>query len=302
MAITCKELDILIYLKKNGYLNNHSSIIEIGAQQIANNFLEASDKLYEIADLFSINKMIDLPQLVKGHMAHGLLEHLKENAIHARKFWEWLKFQYTAVDIDGSPDSIPLDLNFDAAPKKLKGQYDLVTNLGTTEHLVNQLNAFQVIHELTKVGGIMIHTLPSQGMINHGLINYNPKFFWMLARSNGYKWVYSDYTTSTAYYDLPENIVDCMLPYNPSIVSQKKEYHLADCGLVVVMQKTYDSPYVPALDVPTGANPTNKTLAKRYWSVFQPDAFYKYHTQKNLPKAAFTSRFAKKILKIFRLS
>jgi hypothetical protein len=36
----------------------------------------------------------------------------------------------------------------------------------------------------------MIHNVPTQGLFMHGLVNYNPKFFWMLARSNGYKWLH----------------------------------------------------------------------------------------------------------------
>ena len=98
---------------------------------------------------------------------------------------------YAAIDIDASPGSIPLDLNFDDVPAEFKASFALVTNFGTTEHVANQLNAFKTIHDLAEVGGVMIHTVPAQGYMNHGLVNYNPKFFWMLARSNGYKWLYS---------------------------------------------------------------------------------------------------------------
>jgi hypothetical protein len=60
-------------------------------------------------------------------------------------------------------------------------------NFGTTEHVANQLNAFKLIHDLAAKGCIMVHTLPSHGQFNHGLVNYNPKLFWMLAHSNGYR-------------------------------------------------------------------------------------------------------------------
>ena len=50
----------------------------------------------------------------------------------ARDFWHWLGFQYAAIDIDGSPGSIPLDLNFDSIPTEHNGRYSLVTNFGTT--------------------------------------------------------------------------------------------------------------------------------------------------------------------------
>jgi hypothetical protein len=75
-----------------------------------------------------------------------------------------------------------LDLNFDGngIPTEHKGKYSLVTNFGTTEHVTNQLNAFKVIHDLTMPNGVMIHEVPAQGMFNHGLVNYNPKFFWVV--------------------------------------------------------------------------------------------------------------------------
>jgi hypothetical protein len=41
MGIGTDALEILIGLKGQGYLAGHTSIIEIGAQQLANSFLEA---------------------------------------------------------------------------------------------------------------------------------------------------------------------------------------------------------------------------------------------------------------------
>jgi hypothetical protein len=77
-----------------------------------------------------------------------------------------------------------LDLNYDEVPAENRGRYDLVTNFGTTEHVVNQLNAFKIIHDLTAPGGVMIHELPAQGQIDHGFFAYNPKFFHKLELSN----------------------------------------------------------------------------------------------------------------------
>ena len=52
----------------------------------------------------------------------------------------------------------------------------LVVNAGTTEHVVNQDNAFRVMHDLTKVGGVMMHEVPAGGMLTHGVVGYNPQF------------------------------------------------------------------------------------------------------------------------------
>jgi hypothetical protein len=42
---------------------------------------------------------------------------------------------------------------------------------------------------------------------------------------------------------------------------------------MVVLQKTFDVDYVAPLDVDTGQQTSNATLRKRYWTVFEPDAF-----------------------------
>ena len=41
----------------------------------------------------------------------------------------------------------------------------------------------------------------------------------------------------------------------------------------VVMQKTCDIPYVAPIDVGTGTTTDIEPLRKRYWTVFQPNAF-----------------------------
>ena len=71
-------------------------------------------------------------------------------------------------------------------PAEFVGRYDVVTNFGTTEHVANQLQSFKIIHDLAAAGALMLHVLPAGGTPNHGLVSYNPKFFWMLGRSNGY--------------------------------------------------------------------------------------------------------------------
>jgi hypothetical protein len=38
--------------------------------------------------------------------------------------------------------------------------YDVLTNIGTVEHFNNQYEAWQIMHEITKVGGVMIHIMP----------------------------------------------------------------------------------------------------------------------------------------------
>jgi len=273
MGIGIDAVPLLSKLRQGEYLPTPSAVVEIGAQQLANSFLEGQSQVDALGELFGVKTKFAMPEVKPTHLVHGTLEHLDPQAPFARGFYEWLGFRYASIDIDGSPGSIPIDLNYDAVPRRHKGKYQLVTNLGTTEHIANQLNAFRAIHELTAPNGIMFHQLPSQGMFNHGLVNYNPKFFWMLARSNGYKFVYMDFWGSDEYYTLPQDVVDIVAEFQPDIVQRRDRYRAADSRVTVVMQKTFDIAYVAPIDVPTGTRTNLSWLERRYWTVLRPNAF-----------------------------
>jgi hypothetical protein len=198
---------------------------------------------------------------------------LKREAPLAREFWRWLGCTYAATDIDGNPDSIPLDLNVDPVPAGATGRYDLVTNLGTTEHVANQFNAFKVIHDLAAPGGVMITEVPTQGHANHGLFNYTLKFFWMLARSNGYKWLYTDYVIHEKVRLLPVDVLDHIRSLRPETSSSLNGHRISNDLLFISFQKIYDIPFVAPLDVATGSTTKHKAIEERYWTIYKPHSF-----------------------------
>ena len=95
-------------------------------------------------------------------------------------------FRYVALDIFHATNTILFDLNVHEPGPELEGKFDLVMNLGTTEHVFNQFRAFQSLHALTKVGGVLYHDLPMAGYLNHALFRYDPLFFRTLIASNSY--------------------------------------------------------------------------------------------------------------------
>jgi hypothetical protein len=189
---------------------------------------------------------------------------LAPEAPYAKALWDWLGCPYIAVDIDGSPHALPLDLNFDEVPAEHKGRYQLVMNLGTTEHVANQIQAMKIIHDLTAPGGVMIHNVPMQGFSNHGLVNYNPKFFWMLARGCRYHWLYLNVSVGQ---DVPisPDIVGEMERLNPLEARHLRGVHLKDAGIMIALQKQEDIPFVAPLDLGTASLMANKALLARYW-------------------------------------
>ena len=178
-------LPLLMALKRRGYIPNGSAVIEIGAQQLDESFVGATEDIAATGRVFGVAT----PPPSFARTGPRSDTNALAGAPLAREFWTWLGLSYASIDIDGSPGSIPLDLNYDEVPAELMGRYDVVTNFGTTEHVANQLQSFKIIHDLAAAGALMLHVLPAGGMPNHGLFSYNPKFFWMLGRSNGFAWL-----------------------------------------------------------------------------------------------------------------
>jgi hypothetical protein len=271
MGVGRLDLHSFIWLKQLGYIPDGSSVVEIGAQQLGDSFLTALPDLEKIAGQFSVKSAF--PLRPRGDKENPL--DLLDGAPFAAGFWEWLGLKYVSIDFDGTASAIALDLNFDEIPARMAGKFQLVTNLGTTEHVANQLQAFKVIHDLCAVGGVMMHNVPAQGYVNHGLVNYNPKFFWLLARSNGYRVLHMTMSTDDIR-PLPDDLVEYCSAFDGNFVDRMKSIALPTTGLLAIFVKSYDIAYVPPIDVRTGVKAPNEVLEARYWSTFDPNAFVRF--------------------------
>ncbi|HTC02611.1 MAG TPA: hypothetical protein VK749_04355 [Xanthobacteraceae bacterium] len=267
MGMGASTLPLLMKLKQRGHIANGSAVIEIGAQQLDDSFIKARRDIAAAGRLFGASTPPPSFAWTGARSDTNVLA----GAPLARAFWTWLGLDYASIDIDGSPGSIPLDLNYDEIPPQLAGRYALVTNFGTTEHVANQLQSFKIIHDLAAAGALMLHVLPAGGMLNHGLVAYNPKFFWLLGRSNGYKIVFMTMGWSERDPGLPKDLQDFLTLYDREAASQFADFRLPESSVVVVLQKIFDTPFVAPIDVPTGTTTEHASLRERYWSVLKPD-------------------------------
>jgi SAM-dependent methyltransferase len=270
MGWSAADIEAVTRLRKEGYFPGGNAIADLGAQELANELLGDQAVLREICHAFGAPARNFLEPAPGTYASRKSSDANK--AVAARDLWEWLGFNYSHVALDGSAGAVPLDLNFDAIPEAMRGTFSLVSNIGMTGHVANQLNAFKAMHDLCATGGVMLHRLPAEGFLTHGLLKYNPKFFWMLARSNGYKWLYWDLQFSNARDPLHADILSELKKFNPEAAARAESYTVADGSLLVVIQKLYDIEFVPPLDVPNGTVP-NPELSERYWTVFQPARF-----------------------------
>src|SRR5262245_18880111 len=160
-------------LKGLGVFDDVKNVIELGAQNVWCPNAELVKTLFRAFG--------------KPEPALEMLDRFASWKGSGLELYEGLGLTYRCIDVDPQFHSICMDLNFDTCPPEHKGKYDLVTNHGTSEHLINQLNFFKVMHELTKSNGYMLHAVPFTAHIEHGFFNYQPNFFEALSRYNSYR-------------------------------------------------------------------------------------------------------------------
>ncbi|MCX5805039.1 MAG: class I SAM-dependent methyltransferase [Proteobacteria bacterium] len=77
------------------------------------------------------------------------------------------------------------DLNKDV-PNELHNKYDLILDSGTSEHIFNFPKVLENYNKMLKVGGRIIHGLPSSNHVDHGFYMFSPTVFYDYYLAN--KW------------------------------------------------------------------------------------------------------------------
>jgi hypothetical protein len=270
MGWNASDIETISWLRMQGHFPGGNAIVELGEQTLSPDLLSDQAVLSDICLAFGAATRDFSGQRPEAYAAREIAEVKPE--IAARELWNWLGFKHSCIALSGGAAAVPLDLNVHAIPENLRGKFSFVSNIGTTAHVANQLNAFKAIHDLCATGGVMFHRLPAEGFMTHGLLKYSPKFFWMLARSNGYKWLHWDFHYPNVRGQLHPDVLAELKKFNPDDGARMESYTVADGSLLVVLQKLYDIEYVPPLDVPNGTIPDGE-FSERYWTVFHPARF-----------------------------
>ena len=212
MGTTPDQLDVICELHRKGFLPYPAAIADLGVQQ----FHAGSQKEFDpfIAQFGGKAKAPDIGAFT-GYL-------FKECG-----------FSYTSFDIVDAPFCHRFDLNTDAVPQSMVGAFDLVLNFGTSEHVMNQFNAFKVMHDFAKPGGLIYGLLLQNGYDGHGLVRYTSRFVDLLAKANGYEIV------RQTYHDNPPTW---------RTLTNKNTYFRDICKWVV-FKKTSPAPFRAIVDV-----------------------------------------------------
>lgn len=90
------------------------------------------------------------------------------------------------LDFNGKDHCTKHDLNL-PVEEKYFGTFDVVTNFGTSEHVVpSQMPCFKTMHDLCKPGGLILHAVPGEGCNRHGHWRYPLQYLRVMAEDQGY--------------------------------------------------------------------------------------------------------------------
>lgn len=200
------------------------------------------------------------------------------NGAFAGELFEAMGLRYLSIDIaDGYRTQI-IDLNRQSLPAELAGTFDLVLNFGTTEHVLNQYNSFKVIHEATRAGGYIFHSLPSVGFVDHGYVTYTGRFFFDLAG-------YNDYEVVAFRFEGPAegregNLLESSKSYRtyfPVLDKTLEDSSATDAGrriaamsvpdvtIRIVYRKRQATPYWGAVESSTSVGTVSEAVISSYW-------------------------------------
>lgn len=253
----------IIYLSEKGHIPQGGRILDIGSQNLYNAAPDAIERF-----VAKHGGIINADLRAEAERLHYYsTPRPGERTAYISELFDLTNIFYTSYDVCPALKTEIFDLNREVLPQHYRGSFDVVLNFGTTEHVLNQLNSFRVMHDAMKVGGVTYHQLPSTGWINHGYFAYHWTLFEDLIRANDYELLDWWYTPAgTASLDLSKQ--DFRDPFKPmersSAAIPEHQRVLISCNINVVLRKKRDRPFAVGLELATSHSALSQEMAAIY--------------------------------------
>jgi hypothetical protein len=257
-------LGALEYLARKDILTRSTRLLDVGTQNLYN---ASSERIAAFLREFGKPSLTEreLNQAAE-RIAYSSVVRAGERTAFLADLLDLTEISYCGYDVCPAPHTRIFDLNIDHVPAELRISFDLVLNFGTTEHVFNQLNAFEVIHDAVRVGGAVMHQLPSVGYIDHGYFNYNPLLLNDLVEANRYEIVDRFYSPSGAGAFRSDGLdirdPDSMGEKNSALAPET----LQNFNVNYVLRKAVDAPFRFGLELRTSHGRLSLRVAAGYAS------------------------------------
>lgn len=120
---------------------------------------------------------------------------LSENKLHRERgcisdtfLFGALGLKVESIDIsDYEGADYIYDLNVVKVPPQLVEKYDLICDIGTMEHIFHLPNVFTNLFNMLKIGGVVMHWVPSNNDVDHGFYQISPTLLCDYYLANNYE-------------------------------------------------------------------------------------------------------------------
>lgn len=131
-------------------------------------------------------KMAELGNMHVGREVVFPDAHRFRERILAKHIFAMFGVDHTSFDWNGRGGVVKIDLR-EPIPDEYRGQFDVVTNFGTTEHVKNQYQVWKNIHDFCRPLGWMLHSVPAKGSCK-GHSPYHYTVAWMFGLASDCKY------------------------------------------------------------------------------------------------------------------
>jgi hypothetical protein len=258
------NFDSALYLRRRGFLTpEKNKLLDIGPQNV---YGLVPEQITEFIGAFGgANLSASALDLAKRKLVYYSTPRRNERTTFLSEVTDLVGIEYNSIDVCPGLKTEILDLNCDPLPEPMLAHYDVVLNFGTTEHVFNQWNCFEVMHDATKVGGVMYHQLPGTGYLDHGYYCYTPLLFKDMARANNYE-ILDLFVTHAG----ESNIDELKIPARSSSSVLRHVSDLGDCNRIpslnihAILRKTSEASFRTSLEVATAHASISRRVAAQY--------------------------------------
>lgn len=235
----------LWYMAEHGLLKPGAKVLDIGSSYLYN--LSSKD-----VTVFCARFERNVSSRVADDLAERSTKRSGRQMLFLSELMLLAGFNYESYDVCPGERTTVFDLNRQEIPEKDRGSFDLVLNFGTSEHIINQVNTFKVMHDALKVGGVLFHQSPSIGWVDHGYFAYHPRFFEDMRIANAYERI-DTWMSKTSQCEKPG--LEFRDEESPMIQGSSISGEMPDilpcCNLNVVQKKVVDAPFRISLELST---------------------------------------------------
>ena len=242
----------LIYLSSQGCFDRpNTKILDIGTQCLLSATVEDLRLFIDKHGKYPSENILDDIEKLSYHS----YIRAGERTSYLSELLSLTNIAYTSYDVCAGLSTHLFDLNKHRTPADHEKNFDVVLNFGTTEHIVNQLNGFKVIHDATAEGGFVFHQVPSTGYVNHGYFTYHYPFFVDIATENDYEIIDYWWTFGGASDLISSEWADVRLYDYPDLINSDTERlsigKIPNSVINVLMKKMSHKPFRLPLELAT---------------------------------------------------